>query len=344
MVGGSDVKAAVIGVAGTHLLADERAVLSRLQPAGVILFKRNCESPDQVAALTRELRALFPDRWLPVLVDQEGGRVQRLGPPAWPALPPLRALGRLAEQDGTAGERATRLHAAAIASLVRAVGIDVVCAPCLDLLRPETTRAIGDRALAADPALVARLGRIYADTLLAQGVLPVIKHLPGHGRATCDSHLELPRVTAEVVELEATDWQAFGPLADLPLGMTAHIVFTAIDPGRPATQSPLVIEQVIRGTIGFRGLLFSDDLSMEALDGPITRRATASLAAGCDLALHCNGKLGETEAVLEAVPPLPASTAARLQSLAPRPTAAPPPLDALLTELDQVLGQRIASA
>jgi beta-N-acetylhexosaminidase len=192
--------------------------------------------------------------------------------------------------------------------------------------------------------LVARLGRIYADTLLAQGVLPVIKHLPGHGRATCDSHLELPRVTAEAAELESTDWQAFVPLADLPLGMTAHIVFTAIDPERPATQSPLVIERVIRDTIGFRGLLFSDDLSMEALDGPITRRATAALAAGCDLALHCNGKLAETEAVLEAVPPLPAATAARLQSLAPRPTAAPPPLDELLTELDQMLGQRIAGA
>lgn len=344
LAGGTDVKAAVTGIDGPQLRKDERELLTSLPPAGVILFKRNCMTPDQVATLTTELRALFPNRWLPILVDQEGGRVQRLGPPAWPALPPARALGRLAEADGTAGERATRLHAAAIASLLRAVGIDVVCAPCLDLLRPETTRAIGDRALAADPALVARLGRIYAETLLAQGVVPVIKHLPGHGRATCDSHLELPRVTAGVAELEAADWQAFKPLADLPLGMTAHIVFTAIDPERPATQSRVVIERVIRSAIGFRGLLLSDDLSMEALAGPIAARATASIAAGCDLALHCNGNLAEMEAVLEAVPSLPKATATRLQALAPKVVTAVPPLDDLLAELDQVLGQRVAGA
>jgi beta-N-acetylhexosaminidase len=172
----------------------------------------------------------------------------------------------------------------------------------------------------------------------------VIKHLPGHGRATCDSHLELPRVTAGAAELEASDWQAFVPLADLPLGMTAHIVFTAIDPERPATQSPLVIERVIRKAIGFHGLLFSDDLSMEALTGPIAERATASLAAGCDLALHCNGKLAEMAAVLEAVPLLPGTTAARLQALVPRAPAAAPPLGDLLAELDQALGQRVAGA
>jgi beta-N-acetylhexosaminidase len=224
------------------------------------------------------------------------------------------------------------------------VGIDVACAPCLDLLRPETTTAIGDRAFAADPALVARLGRLYAETLLEHGVVPVIKHLPGHGRATCDSHLELPRVTTATRDLDAADWRPFRALADLPMAMTAHIVFTAIDPARPATQSPKVIDRVIRGAIGFRGLLFSDDLSMQALAGPIAERATASLAAGCDLALHCNGELAELQAVLAAVPELPAERAARLQACAPQSPGSPAPLDALLAELEAVIGHGVASA
>jgi beta-N-acetylhexosaminidase len=337
-------RAAVVGIDGPRLSDAERALFLAEAPAGFILFRRNCVEPAQLRALTAELKGLYPDRWLPVLVDQEGGRVQRLCPPHWPTLPPARAIGALAERHLVAGERAARLHAAAIARLLGDVGIDVVCAPCLDLLRPETTRAIGDRAYAADPALVATLGLAYAEALIRAGVVPVIKHLPGHGRATCDSHLELPRVTASRAELEASDWRAFQPLAAPPLGqqimgMTAHIVFEALDPARPATQSPLVIEEAIRGAIGFRGLLFSDDLSMEALDGPIMARATASLEAGCDLALHCNGDIGELEAVLSAVPMLPADKVAMLQALAPAARSAGPSLEALLAELDGCLGQ-----
>jgi beta-N-acetylhexosaminidase len=341
----SVVRACIVGIAGRHLTAAERALFRARPPAGFILFKRNCMEPQQLRDLTAELKALFPDRWTPVLVDQEGGRVQRLAPPHWPSLPPLRTLGALAERDAAAGEAAARLHATAIATIARAAGIDVVCAPCLDLLRPETTAAIGDRAFAADPALVGRLGEAYARALLEAGILPVIKHMPGHGRATCDTHLELPRVTASAAELEASDWQAFahlanGPLGGRILGMTAHIVFAAIDPDRPATQSPLVIERVIRGAIGFRGLLLSDDLSMQALAGPIDARATASLDAGCDLALHCNGNEAELAAVLEAVPPLAADKLARLQALAPAAAVAHPPLAEQLAALDDRLGQR----
>lgn len=332
--------AAVVGLAGPTLSTAERSLFEALPPAGFILFKRNCVDRRQLADLTHSLRDLYPDRWVPILTDQEGGRVQRLAPPHWPALPPLRALGRLDEADAAAGEAATRLHAAAIAALLQEVGIDVVCAPCLDLLRPETTAAIGDRAFAADPDRVARLGRIAALTFMARGVLPVIKHLPGHGRATSDSHLELPRVTAPLAELQALDWRPFEALADLPLAMTAHIVFDAVDPERPATQSKRVIDEVIRGAIGFRGILFSDDLSMQALTGPIEQRATQALAAGCDLALHCNGKLDELESVLRTVGALPAATLERLLALQPKPAPDHLAVEPLLAELMPLIGRQ----
>ena len=342
----SPCRAAVVGIVGTALGAEERALFVDRPPAGFILFQRNCAEPAQLRDLTAELRALFPDRWVPILVDQEGGRVQRLTAPHWPAVPALRRVGELAERDPAAGEAAARLHATAIAGMLRGAGLDVVCAPCLDLLRPETTAAIGDRAFAADPDLVGGLGRVYAETLLAQGVVPVIKHLPGHGRATVDSHLELPRVAASRAELEASDFNAFVPLTAPPLGqrllaMTAHIVFDAIDPSRPATQSPVVIEEVIRGRIGYRGLLLSDDLSMEALAGPIETRAQASLEAGCDLALHCNGVFQELVAVLGKVPVLPGETFRQLQGLAPAGVARPVALDAVLAELAACLGHGV---
>ncbi len=336
-------RAAIVGIAGAVLEPHERRLLEAQPPAGFILFKRNCRSRTQLAALTEELRALFPDRWVPILVDQEGGRVQRLGPPHWPQLWPARLLGRLAERDPSAGETAAALQARAIAAILGEVGIDIVCAPCLDLLTPETTQAIGDRAFAADPALVARLGRVTAATLLAAGILPVIKHLPGHGRATCDSHRELPTVLAGRSVLDATDWQAFRPLADLPLGMTAHIVFAAIDPDRPATQSPKVIADVIHGAIGFDGILMSDDLGMEALSGPVADRAKAALAAGCDLALHCNGDFDELTAVLNAVPRLESRKMAKLQALRPRPVAAEP-LNELVSALSGLLESEFGSA
>jgi len=342
----SHCRAAVVGIAGTALGAEERALFADQPPAGFILFKRNCAEPAQLRALTAELKALFPDRWVPILVDQEGGRVQRLAAPHWPAVPALRRVGELAERDPAAGEAVARLHATAIASMLRDAGLDVVCAPCLDLLRPETTAAIGDRAFAVDPDLVGRLGRVYAEALLEHGVVPVIKHLPGHGRATVDSHLELPRVAAPRAELEASDFRAFAPLVAPPLGqrllaMTAHIVFDAIDPRRPATQSPIVIDEVIRGRIGYRGLLLSDDLSMEALAGPIETRALASLAAGCDLALHCNGELEEMAAVLAAVPALDATAFDRLQALAPARVAPVAALDDVLAELEYRLGHGV---
>jgi beta-N-acetylhexosaminidase len=342
----SGCRAAIVGIAGVALAAEERALFLERPPAGFILFKRNCAEPAQLRALTAELKALFPERWVPILVDQEGGRVQRLTAPCWPAVPALRRVGELAERDMAAGEAAARLHATAIAAMLTSAGLDVVCAPCLDLLRPETTSAIGDRALASDPAMVGALGRVYAQTLLAHGVVPVIKHLPGHGRATIDSHLDLPRVEATRGDLEASDFLAFGPLVGPPLGqqilaMTAHIVFRAIDPDRPATQSPIVIEEVIRGTIGYRGLLLSDDLSMEALAGPIETRALASLEAGCDLALHCNGKLEELVAVLHCVPDLDAARLERLQALAPAGSLAVAALDDVLAELDWRLGHGV---
>ncbi len=342
----SGCRAAIVGIAGTSLAAEERALFRARPPAGFILFKRNCLEPAQLRALTAELKALFPERWVPILVDQEGGRVQRLTAPCWPAVPALRRVGDLAERDMARGEAAARLHATAIATMLTTAGLDVVCAPCLDLLRPETTTAIGDRALASDPALVGALGRVYAEALLARGVVPVIKHLPGHGRATIDSHLELPRVDATRHDLEATDFVAFKPLVQPPLGqrilaMTAHIVFRAIDPDRPATQSPIVIENVIRGTIGYRGLLLSDDLSMEALAGPIETRALASLVAGCDLALHCNGKLEELVEVLHAVPDLDAARLERLQALAPSSALEVAALDDVLAELEACLGHGV---
>ena len=342
----SGCRAAIVGVAGTALGAEERALFLAQPPAGFILFTRNCAEPDQLRALTAELKALFPERWVPIMVDQEGGRVQRLATPCWPSLPALRRIGELAELDMAEGEAAARVHATAIAVMLTTAGLDVVCAPCLDLLRPETTTAIGDRALAADPALVGALGRVYAQTLLVHGVVPVIKHLPGHGRATIDSHLDLPRVDATRDDLEASDFLAFKPLVEPPLGqhilaMTAHIVFRAIDPDRPATQSPIVIEEVIRGSIGYRGLLLSDDLSMEALAGPIERRALASLEAGCDLALHCNGKLEELIAVLHAVPAAETATLDRLQALAPAGPRDVAALDDVLAELETRLGHGV---
>jgi beta-N-acetylhexosaminidase len=340
-------RAAVVGIAGTELSADERALFADRPPAGFILFKRNCAEPSQLRELTAELKALFPERWVPILVDQEGGRVQRMAPPHWPAVPALRRVGERAERDLAAGEAAARLHATAIAAMLTESGLDVVCAPCLDLLRPETTTAIGDRALAADAGVVGRLGRHYAEALLDQGVVPVIKHLPGHGRATVDSHLELPRVEAAKEELEAVDFAAFRPLVSLPLGqrimgMTAHIVFRAIDPDRPATQSRTVIEEVIIGSIGYRGLLLSDDLSMQALAGPIETRALASLTAGCDLALHCNGRFEELVAVLGSVPELDAGKAQRLQALAPAGARAVAALGDVLAEFDMLLGHGVA--
>lgn len=309
-------RAAIVGIAGPALLPEERRCLQALPPAGVILFRRNCRDRAQVQDLVAELQGLVPGWRPPILIDQEGGRVMRLQPPHWRALPPAGAIGHVAQLDPSAGDEAAWLLGRLIAHDLRELGIAIACAPVLDVAAAGMTEAIGSRAFAADPLLVARLGRAFADGLRAGGVAPVLKHLPGHGRATVDSHLALPVVSAPLDLLRRTDFLPFRALAGLPLAMTAHVVYPALDPERPATISPGVIATAIRGEIGFTGLLLSDDLAMGALSGDSASRTRAALAAGCDLALHCRGRIEETEAVLAAAGPLPAETARRWQAAA----------------------------
>lgn len=295
--------AVIFGVAGTELTSWERAFFREVKPAGFILFRRNIDNPGQLTRLARELKENLGEAEVPILIDQEGGRVQRLRPPHWSALPPMGLYGELARRDVERGRRGVWLQARLIADDLHRVGITVNCLPCLDLRLPATHEVIGDRAFGEDPEVVALLGRAACAGLLAGGVAPVIKHMPGHGRADLDSHECLPRVDADRESLQA-DFAPFRRLADQAWGMTAHIVFTALDPDHPATQSPIIIRDVIRGDIGFDGLLVSDDINMEALSGPLGQRARASLAAGCDLVLHCSGIAREMEEVAAAVQPL----------------------------------------
>ncbi|HEY7600132.1 MAG TPA: beta-N-acetylhexosaminidase [Candidatus Limnocylindrales bacterium] len=305
------VTAAIVGVAGCTLAEDERRLIQGGNPCGFILFARNCASPAQVRSLVEDLRAAVGRPDAPVLIDQEGGRVARLCPPHWPARPPARRLGLLAERDPQAGIEAAWLHARLIAADLVPLGISVVCAPVLDLALPGRTRAIGDRALAADPQLVAVLGQAMIEGFLEGGVLPVIKHLPGHGRARRDSHLGLPTVSASVERMAGADWIPFRACRAAPLAMTAHVLYPALDAVHPATMSPSIIETVIRGAIGVAGALLSDDLSMRALSGSLGARSAAARAAGCDIALHCNGDLAEMAEVLDAVGPLQDASARR---------------------------------
>jgi beta-N-acetylhexosaminidase len=307
------VTAAIVGVAGCALDEDERRLIQRGNPWGFILFARNCASPAQVRSLVDDMRAAVGRPDAPVLIDQEGGRVARLCPPHWPARPPPRRLGLLAERDPQAGIEAAWLHARLIAADLTPLGINVVCAPVLDLALPGRTRAIGDRALAADPQLVAVLGQAMIEGFLEGGVLPVTKHLPGHGRARRDSHLCLPTVAAKVEKMAGADWIPFRACRTAPFAMTAHVLYPALDPACPATMSPSIIETVIRGAIGFAGALLSDDLSMRALSGSLWARSAAARAAGCDIALHCNGDLSEMSEVLDAAGPLEGASARRAQ-------------------------------
>jgi beta-N-acetylhexosaminidase len=310
----------VCGLSGLDLTADERAFLADAQPAGVILFARNVEAPQQLRRLTDAARAAIGGDAL-VLVDQEGGRVQRLRPPHWRSLPAARAYATL--PDGVA---AARLVAHLTALDLRAVGIDSNCAPVLDLPVPGAHDVIGHRAYATDVATVVAYGRAVSDGLMAGGVLPVIKHMPGHGRATTDSHHDLPVVTADHATLAATDFATFAALAaTAPAAMTAHVVFTAFDPVAPASTSPTLHREVIRGAIGFDGLLFSDDLSMQALGAAtIAERTRAVVAAGTDLPLHCNGRLEEMQAVAREAPVLDGMCAVRFaRALAVTGTSAP---------------------
>lgn len=295
------VRAFICGLAGTDISPEERAFLRRSDPFGLIVFRRNVDSPEQLAALTASFRDIV-GRDAPVLVDQEGGRVQRLGPPHWPAYPTGAAYAALYEADRRAGLEAVKLGGRLIAHDLRKVGIDVDCLPVADVPVQGADAVIGDRAFGTTPAQVAALAGAQAEGLMAGGVLPVLKHLPGHGRATADSHLRLPVVDTDRATLEATDFAAFRPLSSLPIGMTAHVVFSAIDAAQPATTSAIMIGDVIRGSIGFDGLLMSDDVSMGALSGTLAERSRLAVAAGCDLVLHCNGRLDEMEEVAASIP------------------------------------------
>jgi beta-N-acetylhexosaminidase len=303
-------RAFITGVAGTILSCAERSFLRDAGPWGFILFGRNIDTPAQVKQLTAAMREAV-GRDAPVLVDQEGGRVQRLGPPHWPAYPPSAAYGHIYDQSAALGMRAAHLGACLIAADLVSIGIDVNCLPVADVRAPGADPVIGDRSYGSEPEKVALLARSSAEGLLAGGVLPVIKHMPGHGRATADSHSRLPIVEADRATLEATDFAAFRPLADLPVGMTAHVVYAAIDPIAPATTSFTLVRDVIRNLIGFRGLLMTDDISMGALSGSTDARSSAAIAAGCDVVLHCNGRLDEMQAVAGAVPALVGEAAAR---------------------------------
>lgn len=302
--------AAIYGCLGLAPTEQERRFFRDARPWGFIVFARNIESPGQLRRLVGELReAAGHDA--PVLIDQEGGRVARLRPPHWRAYPPGRRYGELYARSREDGLEAVRLGARLIAAELRALGINVDCLPVLDVPVPGAHDVIGDRAYGETPEPVIALGRAAAESLLAGGVLPIIKHIPGHGRAGVDSHLSLPVVDTDAATLSRTDFAPFRALADMPLAMTAHVVYSALDPEAPATTSARVIGEIIRDEIGFRGCLMSDDLSMEALAGTLAERTRASLRAGCDLVLHCNGKIAEMEEVADHVPDLEGGALAR---------------------------------
>ncbi|HEX8125383.1 MAG TPA: glycoside hydrolase family 3 N-terminal domain-containing protein [Allosphingosinicella sp.] len=297
------MQAAIYAPSGLELTPDERAFFRDADPVGYIVFRRNIESREQLRALTDDLRGLHGRGDLPILIDQEGGRVARMRPPQWPAFPAGGAFARLYEKAPMSAIEALRANAAAIAVLLREVGVTVDCLPVLDVRQPGATDIVGDRALGSEPMQVAALGRASLDGLAAGGVVGVIKHMPGHGRALVDSHEELPVVRASAEELEI-DVEPFRTLSSAPMGMTCHCVYTAWDPDRPGSQSPIVIGEVIRGDIGFDGFLMSDDIGMNALGGGFDERARGVIEAGTDAVLHCSGKMDEMIAVASAVGPL----------------------------------------
>jgi beta-N-acetylhexosaminidase len=322
------IGAAILGCSGPILTAEEKAFFRRVRPWGFILFRRNIETPGQVRALVDALRDTAGRADAPVLIDQEGGRVQRMGPPHWRRFPPGRAYGDLAGNDPLVRREITRLGARLMAHDLAALGINVDCVPVLDVPDPSGHEIIGDRAYGRTAQEVALLGRAAAEGLIAGGVLPVIKHIPGHGRAMADSHLELPVVDASYEDLDARDFAPFRVLSDMPMAMTAHVIYSAIDKRRPATTSKKVMRQVVRGAIGFDGLVMSDDLSMTALSGGFAERARASRAAGCDVVLHCNGDMAEMKPVAEAAGELKGRAAARARAALARLARAPEPFDA----------------
>jgi len=305
------MQAAIYGIEGTELTRDDRAFFADADPAGFILFKRNCECRDQLVRLTNSLREVSGRPEVPILIDQEGGRVARMRPPEWPVFPAGEAFDRLYQLAPSSAIEAARSNARALGLMLNDVGINVDCLPMLDVRQPGATDIVGDRALGSDPMQVSALGRAILDGLNSAGVLGVIKHIPGHGRALVDSHKELPVVVADEDDL-AVDLEPFERLRGAAMGMTAHVVYTAWDSDRPGSQSPIVIQNIIRERIGFDGLLMSDDVGMEALSGDHGQRAAACVAAGCDVALHCDGKMENMILVAKAVPALSPEGEARL--------------------------------
>ncbi|MHA1164628.1 MAG: beta-N-acetylhexosaminidase [Alphaproteobacteria bacterium] len=307
-------KALIVGCSGPELIADERAFLRDVRPCGLILFARNCQTRDQIARLTDDVRECVLNDHLLILVDQEGGRVQRMGPPEWRKYPPAQVFAHLYRKDPQEALDAARGVTRLMAGDLYEVGINVDCAPVLDVPAPGAHDIIGDRAYGDDPETIIALARVVADTFLEGGVLPVIKHIPGHGRARADSHKALPVIDASLEELAGSDFRPFMALNDLPLAMTAHVVLKALDEDAPASVSALIMDQVIRKQIGFKGLVMSDDLDMAALKGTLPERAKGVISAGCDVVLHCSGKLRDAEQVAEAVPVLEGRALARYEA------------------------------
>jgi beta-N-acetylhexosaminidase len=305
------MQAAIYGLEGFGLTDEERRFFIDAEPAGFILFRRNCENPEQLLRLTESLRDLIGRDDVPILIDQEGGRVARMRPPEWPAFPPAEKFSNLYRVAPSSAIEAVRSNARALGLMLRSCGINVNALPLLDVRQEGASDIIGDRSLGSEPMQVAALGRAVLHGMASTGVVGIIKHIPGHGRALVDSHKELPVVTASAEELE-TDLEPFERLASAPMGMTAHVVYTAWDAERPASLSPVVIREIIRERIGFDGWLMSDDLGMEALKGDFGSRAAGVVAAGCDVALHCSGRMDEMVAVASAVPPMTAEGHERL--------------------------------
>jgi beta-N-acetylhexosaminidase len=333
-------RAFITGISGPELVSAEREFIRAEQPWGFILFKRNIDTPAQVTRLVRELRETVGQPQAPVLIDQEGGRVQRFGPPHWPVYPSGAVFSALYDIDPALGLESARLSARLIAADLFDLGVSVDCLPLADVPVAGADAVIGNRAYGTEPAKVAAIARAVTDGLEQGGILPVLKHIPGHGRATADTHFKLPVVDTPKAELERIDFAAFQPLADLPMAMTAHVVFSALDPAQPATTSATIIEQVIRGVIGFQGLLMSDDVSMNALAGSIAERTRALFAAGCDMALHCNGKLDEMREVVAETPELSGKALERA-TRALASARAPQPFDRLVgrAELDALIAR-----
>jgi beta-N-acetylhexosaminidase len=330
------MKPVIFGLSGTEITAEERAFFRDADPLGYILFKRNCETRAQMLALTDSLRDLSGRADVPILIDQEGGRVARMQPPEWPAFPAGPVFDRLYDLAPSSAIEAARANGQALALMLAEVGVNVNCAPLLDVRQPETTPAVGERTFGSDPMQVAALGRAMLDGMARGGVVGVVKHMPGHGRGVVDSHYELPVVKASDAELEC-DIEPFRTLSGAPMGMTCHVVFEAWDAERPATLSPTVIADVIRGRIGFDGLLMTDDIDMKALSGTAGEKAAAAIAAGCDVALDCWARMGEMVEIAGRLGDASAATLARLERAMASIRPEEAPMDALIAKRDELL-------